>query len=68
MDIILKGGPLDGRTDRVPVECLIYRRGAHGPDARYMDSGTDDDAGQRIFKHAPLKTGEAEQAQGIHNA
>jgi hypothetical protein len=68
MDIILKGGPFDGQTDRVPADCLTYRRRAHSPEARYRDSGTDDTVGRRIFNHAPLKPGEAEQAQGVHDA
>jgi hypothetical protein len=68
MDIILKGGPIDGQTDRVPEELLIYRRGALGPDARYKDSGIDDENRRRIFEHCPRKAGEAELEKGVHDA
>lgn len=55
MEIILKGGPLDGLINRVPKECLIYRKGNRGLDTGYKDSGVDDGNGHRVFEHAPRK-------------
>jgi hypothetical protein len=68
MDIILKGGPLDGEPDRVPDHCGIYTQYAKSKNARYKDSGTSDANGRRIFEHWPPKPGEADPTEGVHHA
>ena len=68
MTIILQGGPLDGQTDRVQETCVIYRRGARGPDARYRTTGTDDAQGRRVFEHDPPKAAEPEPTEDVHDA
>jgi hypothetical protein len=65
--IILKGGPADGESHRVTDTCGIFTRYAKAPDARYRNAYNLDAAGQRIFKHWPLKPGEAEQIEGVHH-
>lgn len=69
MKIVLKGGPLDGQTDtNIREECVIYRRRAQGPNARYRTTGADDDQGRRVFEHWPPRSGEPEPTEGIHDA
>ena len=69
MKIILQGGPLDGQTDlNVRDDCLIYRRRAQGPSARYRSTETDDARGYRIFEHWPPKPDEPQSTEGIHDA
>jgi len=69
MNIILKGGPLDGETDvNLRDDCVIYRRRARGPDARYRTTGTDDANGHRVFEHFPPKPGQPEPTEGVHDA
>jgi hypothetical protein len=68
MTIILKGGPLDGETDEVSAYCVIYRRRAAGPNARYRTTGSDDAKKRRIFEHWPPTPSEPEPNEGIHDA
>jgi len=68
VDIIIKGGPCDGETDRVPDYCVIYRRSAKGPSARYKNSGTHDPSGRCIFEHVPPRPGQPELMEGVYDA
>ncbi len=69
MKIILKRGQLDGQTDQnVPENCLIYRRSAVSPIARYRDSGLTDSNGFRIFEHWPPNPDGLEPTEGVHDA
>jgi hypothetical protein len=68
MDISLKGGPCDGEThQRIPDHCVILRRHAKGPNARYKTTGTDDADGRRLFEHFPPRPGEPEPTEGVHD-
>lgn len=69
MDLILKGGPAGGEVHRnVANTCVIFRRFNKSPDARYKDSGANNASGFCIFDHAPLRRGELEQQEGVHDA
>jgi hypothetical protein len=68
MNIVLKGGPLDGETDRVSEDSRFYYRFAKGPDARYRATEADDNSGRRIFEHFPPKPGQPEPTEGVHEA
>ena len=68
MTVILKGGPCDVETHRnVPDHCVILRRHARGPTARYKTTCVDDADGRRIFEHWPPQTGEPEPTEGIYD-
>lgn len=69
VDLILKGGPAEGEVHRNVVDsCVIFRRFAKSPDARYKDSGANNASGLCIFDHTPLRRGEPEQQEGVCDA
>ena len=53
-EIVLRGGPADGEVHgEVPAGCTIYAPLAKHPDARYLDTGTTDGPGRRVFEYSP---------------
>ena len=69
MKVKLLNGPLDGQTDsKARDTCVIYRRRASGPTARYRNTGKIDNAGYHLFEWYPPKPDEPEPTEEVYDA